>query len=147
MVLVDLNERFSTTFFLMFQCGGINFYTFSSVRDFKAYTPHRFFVTYFFEHTPSNTTAISYDDFYNSLLTSFKNLPHLRTITFRTQFDQSIEEWPQTLTSITFGSNFNRKLTNLPATVTELVFGANFTQNVDSLPPKLKKMLFTLFGD
>ena len=73
------------------------------------------------------------------------DLPNLRTLTFGSNFNQSLRlSENQRLQSLTLGENFNQswKDVHLPSTLQHLTFGYRFDQPLDELPKELKSLRF-----
>ncbi len=69
-------------------------------------------------------------------------LTNLRSLTFDSDFNQPVDNLPDTLTSLTFDSDFNQPVDKLPSTLTSLTFDHDFNQSVDNLPSTLKSLTF-----
>jgi hypothetical protein len=55
--------------------------------------------------------------------------------------DEMIEEM-KNYKKIFFGSNYNQPIDNLPNTITHLIFGYNFNQSLDNLPSSIRSIYF-----
>ncbi len=53
------------------------------------------------------------------------------------EFNQPVDNLPETLTHLTFGYEFNQKVNKLPKNITHLIFGYNFRQSINNLPESL----------
>jgi hypothetical protein len=81
--------------------------------------------------------------FKNNFNQPVDNLPQTLTkLTFGFSFNKSVDNLPQTLTNLTFGGNFNKPVDNLPCSLTDLTFGDYFNQPVDNLPCSLTDLTF-----
>lgn len=55
-------------------------------------------------------------------------------LTFGDDFNQPVDNLPQSLTHLTFGHDFNQPVDNMPQSLTHLTFGDRFNQPVGNLP-------------
>ena len=68
---------------------------------------------------------------------NFYDLKHIKS-----QFNQIVNELPNSITHLTFGHKFNQVVNNLPNSLTHLTFGIYFNQVVDNLPNSLTHLSF-----
>ena len=70
-----------------------------------------------------------------------ENLPNsLQSLTFEGIFNQKLENLPRKLQSLTLGFNFNQKLENLSKNLKELTLGYYFNQKLENLPNSLQTL-------
>ena len=58
------------------------------------------------------------------------------------QFNQPIDNLPQSIINLTLGCNFNQPVNNLPLKILNLTFGYEFNQSVDNLPFGILNLTF-----
>ena len=76
------------------------------------------------------------DDLFDKYLNNdFKNLTYKDS-----NFNQSVDNLPSSITHLTFGFHFNQKVENLPSSITHLTFWYCFNQEVNNFPKELKKI-------
>jgi hypothetical protein len=62
-------------------------------------------------------------------------------------FNEKVDNLPQSLTQLILPSTFNQKVDNLPQSLTHLTFGVYFNQKVDNLPHNLTHLTFGSYID
>jgi hypothetical protein len=82
---------------------------------------------------------ISFTNKFNGKVDLFSNI---KTIFFGSDFNQNVDNLPDTVKEINFGARFDQKVDNLPSSVTSLSFGSCFNQSVDHLPQSLENLSF-----
>ena len=81
--------------------------------------------------------ALNDDLFYNYKNDNICNLQFIKS-----EFNQKINNLPNSLTHLTFGNNFNQEVNNLPNSITHLTFGRSFNQDVNNLPNSITHLIF-----
>src|SRR5690606_36772488 len=107
-----------------------------------------------YPYTVINVTRLSFDDIIKNGLQKFMHITRvgdlnvlkafnrLTTIKFCkfSNFNQTIDSLPDTLTHLTLGDSFNQPVDKLPTTLTHLTLGYWFNQPVDNLPETLNHL-------
>ncbi len=74
------------------------------------------------------------------------NLPNsIISLTFGNCFNQLVDNLPGSIVSLTFGYYFNQLLNNLPNSIVSLTFGNHFDKPVDNLPNSITSLTFGCF--
>lgn len=101
---------------------------------------------------PEDTQKIIFDEYFDyhgnnnqpsQFNQSVDNLPNsLIVLKFGYNFNQNVNELPNNLKKLTFGYKFNQTVDKLPNSLKKLKFGNSFNQKVDKLPNNLNKLTF-----
>ncbi len=73
-------------------------------------------------------------DLDNDLFEKYENNNFQGLENIVSNFNQSIDNLPSSITHLTFSHNFNQLVDNLPSSITHLTFGYYFNQTVNNLP-------------
>jgi len=120
-------------------------YTWYSPKQIKSL--HPIFVNkikHFFgkiEYFPSSTTHIRFCAEFNDKI-DFLTSSKITHLTFGRNFNEHVNNLPQTITHLEFGYYFNKPVDHLPKAITHLEFGYYFNEPVDSLPPNITHLMF-----
>lgn len=83
-----------------------------------------------------------FSDNFNSSVYLLKST-NIKYLIFGYNFNQTVDNLPNSITYLKFGYNFDQRVDNLPKSLKHIVFGNNFCKHVFTLPP----VLSITFGD
>lgn len=94
---------------------------------------------------PPNLTTITFGLLFNLSSNHWNNLPStVREIKFvkKSQFNQRVDNLPNSITHLTFGYEFNQIIDNLPSSLIYLKLGKKFNRQINKLPSSLQYLIF-----
>jgi hypothetical protein len=86
---------------------------------------------------PENITSIIFSGWFNLDIQPYLH-PHIKSLKFGFDFNQSMDNLPNDLEYLTLGAKFNQTINNLPLGLKTLIIGGIFSQTVDMLPENLE---------
>ncbi len=90
----------------------------------------------------TDNDIIKFDHSFNNELDEniIKEISKYKHLTLGDDFNQPIDNLPNSITHLTFGSYFNQSVDNLPNSITNLKLGISFNQLVKKLPNSIQEI-------